>query len=55
VLMLSLVEGMAPDEVARRLKVSPEAVRQRKSRALRRLAELLKPVSQTPGPGLLKG
>jgi RNA polymerase sigma-70 factor (ECF subfamily) len=54
VLMLSLVEGMGPDEVARRLKVSPEAVRQRKSRALRRLSELLKPVSQTPGPGLLK-
>jgi RNA polymerase sigma factor (sigma-70 family) len=54
VLMLSLIEGLVPDEIARRLGVTPEVVRQRKSRALRRLGETLRPPSQTPPARLLK-
>lgn len=41
VLMLSLVEGLGPDEIAQRLKITPESVRKRKSRALRRLTEIM--------------
>jgi RNA polymerase sigma-70 factor, ECF subfamily len=41
VLELSLVHGLAPAEIARRLDLSPEAVRMRKMRAVRRAAELV--------------
>jgi len=36
-----LVDGLGPDEIARRLGVSAEAVRQRKSRALKQLKDML--------------
>jgi RNA polymerase sigma factor (sigma-70 family) len=54
VLMLSLVEDLGPEQIGRRLGLSADAVRQRKSRALRRLSEMLRSSSQTPRPGLLK-
>ena len=41
VLTLSLVEGLKPGEIAARLGTSSEAVRQQKSRALKRLREKL--------------
>ncbi|HJZ96788.1 MAG TPA: sigma-70 family RNA polymerase sigma factor [Candidatus Solibacter sp.] len=52
VLMLSLVEGLTNDEIAKRLGILPDAVRQRKSRALKKLSELLGVRSQ-PGRGRL--
>lgn len=48
VLTLTLVDGMEPAEIARSLGISPEAVRQRKSRAVKRLSTRLKPVSRKP-------
>jgi RNA polymerase sigma-70 factor (ECF subfamily) len=53
VLLLSLVDGLAAEEIALRLKIHPDAVRKRKSRALRKLAEILRPGSQSTGPRLL--
>ena len=42
VLMLTLVEGLKSGEIARRLGLSPDVVRTRKARAIRRLTERLK-------------
>jgi RNA polymerase sigma-70 factor (ECF subfamily) len=53
VLLLSLVDGLAPEQIAVRLGVTYDTVRQRKSRALKKLSELLQPRSQTLRPGLL--
>jgi len=46
VLLLSLVDGLGPEEIAQRLGILPDAVRQRKSRALKKLTELLSRQSQ---------
>lgn len=54
VLSLTLVEGLKPGEIAARLGVSPEAVRMRKSRALRRVTERVGALLRTPGAGPLK-
>jgi RNA polymerase sigma-70 factor (ECF subfamily) len=54
VLLLSLVDGLSADEVAVRLRITPESVRQRKSRGIRKLAEILAKQSQTLRPGLLR-
>ena len=51
VLLLALVDGLGPEQIGRRLGVTAEVVRQRKSRALRRLGELLKDPSQTQPRG----
>lgn len=48
VLTLSLVEGLKPGEIADRLGTSAEAVRQQKSRALRKLKNKLPSVSRNP-------
>ena len=50
ILLLTLVDGLAPAEIAARLKLSPEVVRTRKSRARKRAREVLAEVSRT-GPG----
>jgi RNA polymerase sigma-70 factor (ECF subfamily) len=42
ILTLTLVEGLKPGEIAARLRLSPELVRVRKSRAVRRLADRLR-------------
>jgi RNA polymerase sigma factor (sigma-70 family) len=55
VLMLSLVEGLNPEQIGERLGIRADAVRQRKARALRRLGETLGIRSQTSPPRLLKG
>lgn len=54
VLTLTLVEDLKPSEIASRLGLSPEAVRMRKSRALRRLAERVGVLLRKPEPGPLK-
>ena len=41
VLYLSLIEGLKPGEIAERLGLSAEVVRQQKSRALKRLKEIM--------------
>jgi RNA polymerase sigma-70 factor (ECF subfamily) len=53
VLLLSLVDGLSPEEIADRLNITAESVRKRKSRALRRLWETLGRGSQSAGPRLL--
>lgn len=53
VVLLSLVDGLAPHEIARQLGILPEAVRQRKSRALRKLTEALGARSQAASRRLL--
>jgi RNA polymerase sigma factor (sigma-70 family) len=42
VLMLTLVEGLKSGEIADRLGLSPDVVRTRKARAIKRLTERLK-------------
>ncbi len=46
VLTLTLADGLEPAEIASKLGLSPDVVRQRKSRALKRLMALLNPVSR---------
>jgi len=41
ILWLTLVEGLAPGEIAARLRLSPDVVRQRKSRAIKRVMGIL--------------
>jgi len=52
-LMLTLVEGLPPRDIARRLAVSSETVRQRKSRALRRIVSALHALAAHTQPGPL--
>jgi RNA polymerase sigma-70 factor (ECF subfamily) len=42
ILTLTLFEGLKPGEIARRVGLSPEAVRTRKSRAVQRVIEELR-------------
>jgi RNA polymerase sigma factor (sigma-70 family) len=46
ILLLTLVDGMKPGEIAARLGISSEVVRKRKSRALERTREILRTRSQ---------
>lgn len=55
VLTLSLVDGLKPGEIARRLGSSPDAVRQQKSRALKKIREVLDGVSRNTVHGPLWG
>ncbi len=50
ILQMSLVEGFKAVEIASTLGLTPDAVRQRKSRALKRLIERLHPVSHSGPP-----
>ena len=47
ILWMTLIDGFKPAEVAAAIGMSADAVRQRKSRALKRLVERLKPLSRT--------
>lgn len=49
ILLLTLVEGLKPGEIALRLGLSPEVVRQRKSRALQVLRTMFDGPSRTRG------
>jgi len=46
ILLATLVEGLKPGEIASRLSLTSEVVRQRKSRAVRKVMELLKKLSR---------
>ena len=46
ILVLTLVEGLKPGEIADRLGLTPEVVRTRKSRALRQVAKRVKKLSR---------
>ncbi len=45
ILLLTLQEGLKPAEVAKRLGLEPDTVRQRKLRALRRIRDILRDLS----------
>lgn len=47
ILLLTLVDGLKPSEIAERLALRPEVVRMRKSRALERAREVLGKVLRT--------
>lgn len=47
ILMLTLVEGLKPGEIAERLGLNDEVVRTRKSRALRKVIERVRELSRT--------
>ena len=47
ILLLTLADGLKPGEIARRLGLSDEVVRARKSRALRKLMDRIKSRSRT--------
>jgi RNA polymerase sigma factor (sigma-70 family) len=49
ILMLTLIDGCKPGEIASRLNVSNDVVRARKSRAIKKIAEWTKRLSQTDG------
>ena len=46
ILLLTLVEGMKPGEIASRLALKPDCVRQRKSRAVKKVIEQVKKLSR---------
>jgi RNA polymerase sigma-70 factor (ECF subfamily) len=50
ILGMTLVEGMKPGEIAERLGMKGELVRKRKSRALKRVRELIQTRSRTSSP-----
>jgi DNA-directed RNA polymerase specialized sigma24 family protein len=47
ILQMTLVNGLKPGVIADRLRLSPDVVRQRKSRATRRVIEFVARVSQS--------
>ncbi len=47
ILWLTIIDGFKPGEVAAQIGMSSELVRQRKSRALRKIAERLQPLSRS--------
>jgi RNA polymerase sigma-70 factor (ECF subfamily) len=55
VLRLSLVDELSPAQIAERMGVTPDAVRQRKTRALRRARALLARLSQPSPNGHFSG
>lgn len=50
VLEMTLSDGLKPGEIASRLGLSAEVVRARKSRALRKVIDAVRPPSRTGGP-----
>jgi RNA polymerase sigma-70 factor, ECF subfamily len=53
ILVLTLVEGLKPGEIAGRIGASAEVVRTRKSRAVKRILEVIGSLSQNPFTGHL--
>ncbi len=51
ILLGTLLDGQRPGEIASRLGMKPEAIRQRKSRALRRIREAVRRVSRNAAAG----
>jgi RNA polymerase sigma factor (sigma-70 family) len=50
ILQMILIDGLKPGAIAHRLNLSPDVVRQRKLRAIRRVTSLLRGASQTEAP-----
>jgi len=46
ILLMTLVEGLKPGEIASKLSLNPETVRKRKSRALKQVTELVRKMSR---------
>ena len=46
IISLTLVQGLKPAEIAEKLGLSPEVVRQRKSRAIKKVADCIKKLSR---------
>jgi RNA polymerase sigma-70 factor (ECF subfamily) len=46
ILLMTLVEGLKPGEIASKLSLNPETVRKRKSRALKQVIELIRKMSR---------
>ncbi len=52
ILNMLLIEGLETTEIARRLQIRPDAVRQRKSRAIRRIVDRIREMTTGPSqPG----
>jgi RNA polymerase sigma-70 factor (ECF subfamily) len=49
-ILLLTLDGRKPREIAASLQLAPEVVRQRKVRAIQRIADSIRKLSQTPGP-----
>jgi RNA polymerase sigma-70 factor (ECF subfamily) len=54
ILLMVLVDGLKAGEIAQRIGLTPDGVRQRKSRALKKLSALLRPLSQRADTERLK-
>jgi RNA polymerase sigma factor (sigma-70 family) len=52
ILRFTLVEGEKPGAIAARLRLTPDVVRQRKSRAIKQVAAMVARLSSSPGPTL---
>ena len=48
IVLMTMVEGRKPGEIAEKLGLSSEVVRQRKSRAIRKISEFVKGLSRSP-------
>jgi RNA polymerase sigma factor (sigma-70 family) len=48
IVLMTMVEGRKPGDIAARLGLSSEVVRQRKSRAIKRISEFVKGLSRSP-------
>jgi len=51
ILQMTLVDGLKPGVIAKRLQLNPDVVRQRKLRATRRVIEFVQRQSQNETPG----
>ena len=49
IVLMTMVEGRKPGDIAERLGLSSEVVRQRKSRAIRKISDFIKALSQSSG------
>ncbi|MBI4902447.1 MAG: sigma-70 family RNA polymerase sigma factor [Acidobacteria bacterium] len=50
ILNMCLIEGLETSEIAQRLQMRPDAVRQRKSRALKRIIDRIREMTSHPAP-----
>jgi RNA polymerase sigma-70 factor (ECF subfamily) len=52
---MTLLEGMKPGEIASRLDMKPEVVRKRKSRAIKKVRDVIQRTSRIPSTGNMTG
>ena len=51
IVLMTMVDGRKPGDIAERLGLSSEVVRQRKSRAIKKISEFVKVLSRSSAPG----